>query len=77
MSDQFFRVPNRSVLAAGAQDWVFERQMDTGPSALDHLLDCLAAGKPTLASIGDAHKAFVAAMAAYDAARLGRAVDIQ
>jgi predicted dehydrogenase len=76
IADQFFRVPNRSLLAAGAADWTFERQMETGPTPLDHLLDCLESGRPTMATIEDARRAFVAAMAAYDAARLGRAIDL-
>jgi predicted dehydrogenase len=77
MSDQFFRVPNRAVLAAGAEDWVFERHSDRGPSAFDHLVECLDAGRQTIATIADSRQAFVAAMAAYQAARERRPVDIQ
>jgi hypothetical protein len=76
MMDQFFRVPGRAVLAAGAADWVFERQMDLGQSPLEHLIDCLERGRPTIATIRDAQAAFIAAMAAYDAARQRRAVKI-
>jgi predicted dehydrogenase len=74
MMDQFFRVPGRAVLAAGAADWVFERQMDLGQSPLDHLIDCLEQRHPTVATIRDAQASFVAAMAAYDAARERKAV---
>ncbi len=75
ISDQFFRVPGRSVLAAGAKDWVFEQQRDTGPSSLDHLLECMEKGRQTIGTIDDAHKSFVAGMAAYESARTGRPVD--
>jgi predicted dehydrogenase len=76
MMDQFFRVPGRAVLAAGAADWVFERQLDLGQSPLDHLIECLDQGRPTIATIRDAQASFIAAMAAYDAAREGRAIEI-
>mgnify|MGYP003346195039 CR=1 FL=1 len=65
IQDQFFRAPSRSVLAAGANDWVFERQNDLGPSPFEHLVDCLASGRQTIATIEDAYRAFVPAMAAY------------
>jgi predicted dehydrogenase len=74
MMDQFFRVPGRAVLAAGAEDWVFERHTGTGPSSLDHLIECLDAGRQTIGTIQDARQSFVAAMAAYDAARAGRPI---
>ena len=72
--DQMFREPGRAVLAAGAANWVFERHArpSFGPSSpfpLDHLVDCLNAGTPTVATIHDARAAFVVAMAAYDSAR--------
>jgi predicted dehydrogenase len=76
ISDQFFRVPGRAVLAAGAKDWVFEQHRDHGPSSLDHLLDCLEQGRQTIGTIDDAHKSFVAGMAAYEAARAGKAVEL-
>jgi predicted dehydrogenase len=76
MMDQFFRVPGRAVLAAGAADWVFERQMDLGQSAFDHLLECLEHGRDTVGTIRDARKSFGAAMAAYAAAGTGRPVTI-
>src|SRR5215210_3642271 len=42
--DQFFRDPSTSVLAAGADDWVFERQSGENfapavPFPLNHLID--------------------------------------
>ena len=77
MSDQFFRAPGFSVLAAGAEDWVFERQMNFGQAPIDHLVACLESGQQTIGTIEDARRSFVAAMAAYDAARLGQAVKIR
>ncbi len=77
MADQFFRVPGRAVLASGAKDWVFERQMDLGQSPIDHLIACLDEGKQTVGTIEDARRSFVAAMAAYDAARQGRPVNVR
>jgi predicted dehydrogenase len=76
MMDQFFRMPGRAVLAAGAADWVFERNTETGPSSLDHLIACLENGQQTIGTIQDARQSFVAAMAAYDAARAGKPVRI-
>jgi predicted dehydrogenase len=77
--DQMFREPGRAVLAAGAENWVFERNARPafGPPApfpLDHLVDCLNAGRPTVATIQDAREAFVVAMAAYRSAREKRPV---
>jgi predicted dehydrogenase len=77
MTDQFFRVPGRAVLAAGAADWVFERHAETSQSPLDHLIDCLDNNRQTVASIRDAQASFVAAMAAYDAARERKPVRIR
>lgn len=74
LMDQFFRAPGRAALTSGAKDWVFERQTDLGPSPFDHLTDCLAAGKDTIATIDDAYASFVPAMAAYEAAREGRRI---
>lgn len=79
--DQMFREPGRAVLAAGASDWVFERnaRANFGPSApfpLNHLVDCLNADRQPVATIQDARRAFVVAMAAYDSARQGRPVKI-
>jgi len=72
--DQWFRSPGRAVLAAGADDWVFERQPEarfaaTSPLVLDHLLDCLEDRAEPIATIRDARASFAAAMAAYESAR--------
>ena len=78
--DQWFRSPGRAVLAAGASDWVFERQAEAPPFAppapfpLAHLIDCLDNGTMPIASIQDARSSFVVAMAAYESARTGRPV---
>ena len=78
--DQWFRSPGRAVLAAGASDWVFERQAEAPPFAppapfpLAHLVDCLDNKKAPIASIQDARRSFVVAMAAYESARSGRSV---
>jgi predicted dehydrogenase len=74
--DQFFRVPGRAVLAAGANDWVFERVSDAMQAPVDHIIDCLDAGRQTVATIRDARRSFGAAMAAYDSARLGKEIEI-
>jgi predicted dehydrogenase len=80
--DQMFRSPGRGVLAAGAADWVFERQAEPPgfapptPFPLAHLIDCLQSGTPTIATVREAREAFVAAMAAYAAARSGGRVEI-
>jgi predicted dehydrogenase len=72
--DQWFRSPGRAVLAAGANDWVFERQPDarfaaTSPLVLDHLIDCLEDRATPIATIRDARASFEAAMAVYESAR--------
>lgn len=72
--DQWFRSPGRSVLAAGASDWVFERQSEVpyapaAPFPLGHLIDCLETHTAPVASIRDARNAFAVAMAAYRSAR--------
>jgi predicted dehydrogenase len=79
--DQWFRSPGRAVLAAGANDWVFERQPEerfaaTTPLVLDHLIDCLEDRAKPIATIRDARASFAAAMAVYEAARTQRAVQI-
>lgn len=80
--DQWFRTPGRAVLSAGAADWVFERQSEppfvpAAPFPLSHLIDCLENHNKPVCDIREARKAFVAAMAAYDAAREGRAVTLE
>jgi predicted dehydrogenase len=79
--DQWFRDPGRAVLSAGADNWVFERQAEApfsaaSPFPLSHLVDCLESGQPTPASIREARKSFVVAMAAYESAREGRPVHL-
>ena len=79
--DQWFRAPGRAVLAAGAPDWVFERQSEEPfapgkPVVLDHLIDCLESGRAPAASIRDARRSLAIALAAYDAARSHSAVDV-
>ena len=80
--DQMFRSPGRGVLAAGAADWVFERQAEPPhfapptPFPLAHLVDCLQSNTPTIATVREAREAFVAAMAAYEAARSGGRVEV-
>ncbi len=77
--DQWFRAPGRAVLAAGAEDWVFERQAEepfaaATPLPLDHLIGCLDRKQPPIATLRDARVSFAAAMAAYQSAREGRPV---
>jgi myo-inositol 2-dehydrogenase/D-chiro-inositol 1-dehydrogenase len=78
--DQWFRSPGRAVLAAGAADWVFERQPEdrfaaTSPLVLDHLIDCLDHNRKPEVTIQQARRAFRVAMAAYESAKNGRAVE--
>jgi len=75
------RVPQMSVLAAGAPSWVFEREMgeyfvSPRPSALDYLIRCIEENKQPVANIHQARKSFVVALAAYDAARRGSPVQV-
>jgi len=79
IADQWFRMPGRAVLAAGAADWVFERQADepyalAPPFPLDHLIDCLEGNRPSPVTIRDARAALQIAMGAYESARTGRPV---
>jgi predicted dehydrogenase len=79
--DQWFRAPGRAVLAAGAADWVFERQSEPPfalppPFPLAHLIECLEQHRPPAASIRDARQSFIVAMAAYESARAGRPVPL-
>lgn len=79
--DQWFRAPGRAVLAAGAADWVYERQSEQPyapavPFPLGHVIECLEQGRPPAASIEDARASFVAAMAAYESARERRPVTL-
>ena len=77
--DQWFRAPGRSVLAAGAADWVFERQSEdpftpAPPLLLNHLIDCVEHHRRPAATIQDARTSLVVAVAAYESAREGRPV---
>jgi hypothetical protein len=61
-------------LAAGARDWVFERQAEDPLSAalpvpLDHLIDCLEHRRQPAATIQDARTSLIVALAAYQSAR--------
>jgi predicted dehydrogenase len=81
LSDQMFREPGRALLAAGAENWLFERNARPSygpptPFPLTHLIDSLNAGRPTAVTIQDARKAFRVAMAAYDSAREKRPVTL-
>jgi len=81
MVDQWFRAPGRAVLAAGAEDWVFERQSEVpfapaSPFPLSHVIDCLETGKPPAATIREARQSFIAAMAAYESASKGQPVRV-
>jgi predicted dehydrogenase len=77
--DQWFRDPGRAVLAAGAADWVFERQSGerfaaAAPFPLDHVIDSLEANRAPAASIREARNALGVAMAAYQSARERRPI---
>jgi predicted dehydrogenase len=81
ISDQWFRAPGRAVLAAGARDWVFERQAEepfapSAPFPLDHLIECLEQNRQPAATVQDARRSFVVAMAAYESARERRPVHL-
>ncbi len=75
------RRPGLAVLAAGAPGWVFESpaQEQYGPSVpqpLDHLIDCLETGRDPVASIQEARRSFLVALAAYDSAWKQRPVTL-
>jgi len=79
--DQWFRSPGRAVLAAGADDWVFQRQPEQAfsgsfPLALNHLIECLENKCEPAVTLREARSAFRAAMAAYQSAREGKAVTV-
>jgi predicted dehydrogenase len=79
--DQWFRAPGRAVLAAGAADWVYERQSEPpfalpAPFPLAHLIECIEHKRVPAASIRDARQSFIVAMAAYESARAGRPVPL-
>lgn len=77
--DQWLRAPGRAVLAAGAADWVYERQSEEpftppSPFPLSHLIDCLENNRQPDATIQEARRSLVVALAAYESAREGRPV---
>jgi len=79
--DHWFRAPGRAVLAAGASDWVFERQSEepfrpAAPFPLTHLVDCLEQRRPPMATIQDARRSLAVALAAYESARERRTVHL-
>jgi predicted dehydrogenase len=79
--DQWFRAPGRAVLEAGAADWVFERQSEDpftppSPFPLTHLIDCLENNRQTPATIQEARRSLVVALAAYESAKQGRPVHL-
>ena len=67
------------MLAAGAADWVYERQSEqpyapAAPFPLTHLIECLEQDRSPAATIEDARRSFIVAMAAYESAREKRPV---
>ncbi|MBI1764500.1 MAG: Gfo/Idh/MocA family oxidoreductase [Acidobacteria bacterium] len=73
------RSPSRAVLAAGAANWVYERESAEilsapAPFPLDHLIECVERDLPSPASIEEARASLRVALAAYEAAREGRSV---
>lgn len=81
LSEQWFRSPGTAVLAAGARDWVFERSGEEpfgppSPGPLGHLVDCLRSGEAPMATIVDARESLRIALAAYESAREGRAIQL-
>jgi predicted dehydrogenase len=79
--DQWFRDPGRAVLAAGADNWIFERQAQapftaSTPFPLAHLVECLEANRTSPASLEEARTSLAVALAAYESARTGRPVHL-
>jgi len=75
------RVPGRAVLAAHSPGWVFEREAaepfgPPTPFPLDHLIECVEHDRQSPASIQEARKSFRVALAAYQAAREGRPINL-
>ena len=78
---QSFRDPGLEVLAAGADNWTFERQAGElfgplSPGPIAHLIDCLEREQQPVSTIADAHHSFLAAMAAYESVRQGKPVQL-
>lgn len=81
ITDQWFRMPGRAVLAAGADDWVYERQSEEMlapplPQPLDHLIDCLEGHKAPIGTLRDARASLAIALACYESAREARTVTL-
>jgi predicted dehydrogenase len=79
--DDRLRHPGLAVLGAGAERWVFESPSEEpfGPSVpqpLNHLIDCLEAGRDPVPSIQEARRSFFVALAAYDSAWKQRPVTL-
>ena len=77
--DQWFRAPGRAVLASGASDWIFERHSEEPfiPASLfplTHLIDCLENNRQPAATIQEARRSLIVALAAYESAGQGRPV---
>jgi predicted dehydrogenase len=71
--------PSFGILAAGADDWVFERPLPepygpAKPAALDYLIGCLESGAEPVTRIEDARASLALALAAYESARSGQPV---
>ncbi len=71
---QNYRDPGFAVLAAGADNWVFERRAGEpfgppSPGPIAHLIDCLEQNQKPISTIVDARHSFMAALAAYESAR--------
>jgi predicted dehydrogenase len=69
------------VLAAGAADWVFERQSEEpfvppSPFPLTHLIECLEQNRQPAATIQEARRSLIVALAAYESAREKRSVHL-
>ena len=79
---QYFRDPGFAVLAAGAENWVFERQAGAffgppSPGPIAHLIDCLENNQQPISTIHDAYHSFAASLAAYESVRRGRPVRLE
>ena len=75
------RRPGLAVLAAGASGWIVEAPAEEPygpgvPQPLDHLIDCLESGREPAASIQEARRSFLVALASYDSAWKRRPVTL-
>ena len=75
------RTPSRAVLAAGASGWVFERPMGQPygpphPGPIDHLIECLESDRQPVVTIQESRKSLIVALAAYEAAREKKPVQL-